>query len=253
VAIVNQSFAARYWPGTEPLGKRLRLHPRNKPGELRTVVGVVSNIMQDDPTRQKFLPIVYVPFRQEPAAGAFFLVRSRVPSEQIAAAVRTEVRRLDPDVTLEDFTTLKASFAFRSYRMDLEHVEMGKHAAVAPVFAVIALLLAGIGLYAVMVHSVGQRTKEIGVRIALGAAAGDIRRLIFREGMLPVALGLILGATVSLAVNRVLQSQLVGVSPYDPVTLAAAPVLLMMVALLACQIPSQRAICVDPAIALRHD
>jgi putative ABC transport system permease protein len=137
--------------------------------------------------------------------------------------------------------------------MDLEHAELGKHAAVAPILAVTALLLAAIGLYAVMAHSVSQRTKEIGVRIAIGAASHEIRRLIFSEGMRPVALGLIVGLTVSLAVNRILQSQLVGVSPYDPVTLATAPAVLILVGLLACHIPSRRALLIDPAVALRHD
>jgi ABC-type antimicrobial peptide transport system permease subunit len=160
---------------------------------------------------------------------------------------------LDPDVMLENFDSLKANFAFDRDFMDAEHSELGKHAKVAPTFAAIALLLAAIGLYAVIAHSVSQRTKEIGVRIALGAASRDIRRLVLGEGMRPVALGLIVGLTVSLAVNRLLQSQLVGVSPYDPVTLATTPAVLVLVALLACQLPSQRALRIEPAVALRRD
>ncbi len=254
VAIVNEAFAAEFWPDGQPLGKRLRTLDRNhKPGEWRTVVGVVPNIMQGDATRQRFKPLIYIPFRQEPPAHAFFLVRTAVPPDRVAEAVRAAVQQLDPDVILEDFTTLKASFTFDRGRMDMEHEEMGKYAAVAPIFAVMALILAVIGLYAVIAHSVSQRTKEIGVRIALGAVSYDIRRLILREGMQPVALGLIVGLTASLAVNRVLQSQLVGVSPYDPLTLATAPAVLILVALLACQIPSQRALRIDPALALRHD
>jgi len=253
VAIVNQSFVAKYWPGQEPLGKRLKLFPRNKPAEWRTVVGVASNIMQSNASRQTFVPLIYVPFRQQPAAAASFLARTRVPPAQVAATVRAEVLKLDSDLTLEQFSTLKQSFTFRRDRMDLEHAELGKYATVAPIFAVIALVLAVIGLYAVMAHFVSQRTKEIGVRMAIGAASQDIRRLIFREGMVPVAFGLILGLTVSLAVNRMLQSQLIGVSPYDPATLAIAPAILVLVALLACQIPSSRALRVDPAVALRHD
>jgi putative ABC transport system permease protein len=254
VAIVNQAFAATFWHGGQPLGTRLRPLDRNhRPGEWRTVVGVVPNIMQGDATRQQFKPLIYVPFRQEPPAHAFFLVRTAVPPDQVAQAVRAEVQKLDSDVSPEDFTTLKASFAFDRDRMDMEHEEMGKYAAVAPIFAAMALILAVVGLYAVIAHSVSQRTKEIGVRIALGAASHDIRRLIFREGMRPVALGLILGLTMSLAVNRILQTQLVGVSPYDPVTLSIALALLLVVALIACQVPSRRALRVDPAVALRHD
>jgi putative ABC transport system permease protein len=254
VAIVNRSFAARFWPREQPLGKRLRAMNRNTPGEWRTVVGVVPNIMQGDPIRQQFKPLVYVPFRQEPAPQrAFFLLRTAVPPQQVAQAVRAEVQTLDPDVLLEDFASLKDSFAFDRDFMDAEHSELGKHAKVAPVFALMALLLSAIGLYAVIAHAVSQRTKEIGVRIALGAASHNIRVLIFREGMRPVALGLIAGLTVSLGVNRILQSQLVGVSPYDPVTLATAPAVLILVALLACHIPSRRALQIDPAVALRHD
>ena len=254
VAIVNQNFAARYWPREQPLGKRLRYIDRKKPAEWLTVVGVVPNIMQGDATRRQFKPLVYLPFRQAPTVlGVNFLLRTGVPPEQVAQAVRTEIQKLDPDVILKKFTTLKASFGFDSGRMDRAHSEMGKYAAVAPIFAVMALLLAAVGLYAVIAHSVRQRTKEIGVRIAIGAAAEDIRRMVLRGAMRPVAIGMILGLAASLAVNRILQSQLVGVSPYDPVTMAGAPVVLILVALLACQIPARRAMSVDPAVALRHD
>jgi ABC-type antimicrobial peptide transport system permease subunit len=163
------------------------------------------------------------------------------------------VQKLDPDVLLEEFATLKDRFAFERDYMDPEHSELGKHATVAPVFALIALLLAAIGLYAVIAHSVTQRTREIGVRIAIGAAGRDIWRLILREGMAPVGAGLCLGLTASLGVNRLLQSQLVGVSPYDPRTLIVALVVLVVVALLGCQIPARRAMGLDPAVALRHD
>jgi ABC-type antimicrobial peptide transport system permease subunit len=223
-------------------------------GDWRTVVGVVPNIMQGDPLRQRFKPLVYVPFHQEPAPSrAFFLLRTRVPPAQIAAAVRAAVQNVDRDVTLEEFDTMQATFKFDRDFMDAEHSELGKHAKLAPTFAAIAMLLAAIGLYAVIAHSVSQRTRQIGVRIALGAASHDIRRLILREAMRPVALGLIVGLTASLAVNRILQSQLVGVSPYDPVTLATTPAVLVLVALLACHLPSQRALRIEPAIALRND
>ena len=254
VAMVNQSFAARYWPREQPLGKRLRSADRNKPSEWVTVVGVVPNIMQGDPTRRQFKPLVYLPFRQAPTPrAAYFLLRTGVPPEWVEQDVRAEIQKLDPDVILKHFTTLKASFAFDPDQMDRAHSEMGKYAAVAPIFAVMALLLAAIGLYAVIAHSVSQRTKEIGVRMAIGAAAGDIRRMILRDGMSPVAIGLILGLAASFAVNRILQSQLVGVSPHDLVTMAGAPEVLILVALLACQIPARRAMHVDPAVALRHE
>ena len=104
-----------------------------------------------------------------------------------------------------------------------------------------------------MAHSVGQRTKEIGIRMAIGGATRDIQRLVFREGMGPVAIGLVAGLVASLAVNRVLQSQLVGVTPHDPVTLLASMAVLILVALLGCHMPARRAMRVDPVVALRHD
>jgi putative ABC transport system permease protein len=253
VAIVNQAFTARFFPGEPVLGRRLRTVDRNGPGDWRIVVGVVANILQGDPTRQHFKPLVYVPFRQEPPPNAFFLLRTGVPPDQVARAVRAAVEKLDPDVTLEDLMSLQASFAFRRDRMDLEHAEMGKHAAVAPIFAVIALLLAAIGLYAVLAHSISQRTKEIGVRMAIGAAPAEIRKMVLLDGILPAVIGMLPGLAISLAVNRIFQSQLVGVSPYDPVTMAGAPLLLIFVALLACHIPARRAMNVAPAVALRQD
>ena len=253
VAIVNQSFSGRFFPGEQPLGKRIRVKTRDQSREWRTIVGVVSNIMQGDATRQNFKPLVYVPMRQGSPAGAYFLARAGRDPGEAARAVRREIERLDSDLVLEDFRTLQASFAFDGDYMDVEHMELGKDAAAAPVFAFMALLLAAIGLYAVIAHSISQRTREIGVRMAIGAAAGNIRGMILRDGLTPVAAGMVLGLAASLAVNRVLQSQLVGVSPYDPLTMAAAPAVLLVVALVACQIPARRAMKVDPVVALRHD
>jgi predicted permease len=254
VALVNQSFATRFFPGDQPLGKRIRVRTGNQPREWRTVVGVVSNIMQGDATRQNFKPLVYVPVRQEPPTGAaIFLVRMGTDRDQVARAVRGEILRLDSDLILHDLRTLKASFAFDGDNMDVEHMELGKDAAVAPVFALMAVLLAAIGLYAVIAHSVSQRRKEIGVRMAIGATTRNIGGMILRDGMAPVSAGVLLGLAASLAVNRVLQSLLVGVSPDDPVTMTIAPLVLILIALLACQIPAQHAMKVDPAITLRED
>ncbi len=253
MAIVNQSFVDTYWPQMHPIGRRFRTITRNTPGPWRTIVGVVPNIMQGDATRQTFKPIVYVPARQQPGGTAFLFARTSLPASQAAAAVRIVTRRLDPDVIEEDFTALTARFAFDRDFMDLEHAELGNNAAVAPVFATIALLLSAVGLFAVIAHSVTQRTKEIGIRMAVGAVTADVRRMVFREGMVPVVIGLFAGLAASLTVNCLLQSQLVGVSPYDPVTMIGAPFVLIVVALVACQLPARRAVNVDPVIALRHD
>jgi len=253
VAIVNQSFAARFFSGEQPLGKRLRTTDRTGAGEWRTVVGVVPNIMQGDATREHFKPLIYVPFRQQPAGRTFILVRTAVPPNQVAQSVRAEIQKLEPDVGLEDFGTLKATFAFDHDRMDVAHAEMGKEAAVAPILAMVALLLAAVGLYAVIAHSISQRVKEIGVRMAIGATQTDIRQMLLREGMLPVLFGMTFGLAAALAVNNILRSQLVGISPYDPVSIAGAPIALILIAVLACLVPARRALSIDPAVALRHE
>lgn len=253
VAIVNQSFAAQYWRGQDPVGKRLRVIRDNQPSEWSTVVGVVSNVMQNRPLRDRFVPVVYVAFRQNPSTRAFLFVRTRAPAGELTASVRRIIEGDAPGIELEDYSTLAASFAFDRGRMDLEHAELGKNAAVAPVFAGIALLLAVVGVYAVVAHFVRQRTKEIGIRLAIGATSGDVSLLILREGMLPVVTGLVFGLAAALAVNRVLRSQLVNVSPYDAVTFTVAPLVLICVALAACLLPIRQATGVDPAAALRED
>jgi putative ABC transport system permease protein len=252
-AIVNERFAAEYFGGDDPAGRRVRLYEGGAPGEWRTIVGVVSNVMQSEPTRQRFAPLVYLPFAQAPERGAWFFARVESPSTALAAAVRAAAQDFHPELTIEEFSTLAASFGFIRDRMDIAHAELGKYASAAPMFAGVALLLAGIGLYAVVAYAVGQRTKEIGIRMAIGAASTDIRRLVFREELVPVAVGLGAGLVLSLAANRVLQSQLVGVSPYDPATLMLTSGLLILVALVACQIPSRRALRVEPAVALRDE
>ncbi|HEY6344284.1 MAG TPA: FtsX-like permease family protein [Bryobacteraceae bacterium] len=253
VAIVNQSFVNQYWPGQSAVGRRIGFRGRDEGIRWYSVVGVASNIMQNRPLRDKFVPIVYVPFRQDPSAICALFVRTRVPGGQMAAKVRAAIEGSAPGVTLEDYSTLKATFGFDRGRMDLEHAELGTQAAVAPIFAILSLLLGAVGLNAVVAHSVDQRTKEIGVRMALGAVPGKIRQLILGEALTPVFAGLVIGLGASLGVNRVLQSQLVGISPYDAATLSVAPLILLLVAAFGCLLPVRGAMRVDPAVALRHD
>jgi putative ABC transport system permease protein len=253
VVIVNRSFAERFWLGEQAIGKHLRVVAQAGPVIWLTVVGVAPNIMQGDATRQQFRPLVYIPFRQQPSTRAFLFVRTAVAPGAVAQGVRAEAQALEANAIVGDPTTLQKTFAFDRDSMDPEHSELGKHAVVALVFAVIALLLAAVGLYSVIAHSVAQRTREIGVRMAIGASSGDVRRLILRDGMAPVAIGIVLGLAASVIANRILQSQLVGVSPYDVSMMTLAPSALTIVALLACYVPARRAMSVDPAVALLHE
>ena len=245
VAIVNQLFASRFWPGEDPVGKRLRLFDENTPEPWLTVVGVASNIIQNDQTRQRFDPMVYLPYRQKPGGGAWVLVRTRVPSSSLSNAFRQEVQALDPNLPLYGPMAIVD-------RME-GYWDSRFYGAMFLIFAAIALLLASIGLYTVIAHAVSQRTQEIGIRMAMGGTPRDILRLVFRQGMLPVGIGLTIGLAASFAVNRLLKSMLVQVSPADPVTLLAASAVLISAALLGCLIPARRAMRVDPLRALRSE
>lgn len=256
VAIVNERLASRFWPGENPLGKRLHfLETKTEAktaAEWRTVVGVASNIVQNDNTRQAFEPVVYVPYSQKPGPFLIALARTRIPPASLASAFRREIQALDSELvigsgqgSLEGPEPLANTLAFNNW-------SHGVNAALFFVFAAISVLLAAVGLYAVTAHAVSQRTQEIGIRMAIGAHARDIRRLVLRQGMLPLVAGLALGITGSLGVNRILKSELVQVSPADPVTFLIAVGVLTLAAALGCWIPARRAMRVDPVVALRH-
>jgi len=245
VAIVNQLFASKFWPGEDPLGKRLRLFNEDTPEAWLTVVGVASNIIQNDQTRQRLDPVLYLPFRQKPGGGAWILVRSKTSPSGLVNAFRQEVQGLDPNLPLYGPMLI-------AERME-RFWDSRFYGSMFLIFAAVALLLASIGLYTVIAHSVTQRTQEIGVRIAIGATTRDILTMVFRQGMIPLGIGLAIGLTASLAVNQLLKSILVQVSPADPVTLLVASGALILAALLGCLIPARRAIRVDPVDALRHE
>jgi putative ABC transport system permease protein len=245
VAIVNQLFASRFWQGENPVGKRLRFFEGSTPAPWVTVVGVVSNIMQDDVNRQRFDPVVYVPYRQKPGGDAWILVRTHTSSSGLTNVFRREVQALDPDLPLYG----PMPIADRMERF----WDSRFYGSLFLIFAAIALLLASIGLYTVVAHSVGQRTQEIGVRMALGADARDILALVYRQGLLPLGLGLTIGLAASFGVNRVLASAFVHVSPADPLSLAVASAALVVSAMLGCLIPARRAMRIDPIVALRHE
>jgi ABC-type antimicrobial peptide transport system permease subunit len=211
--------------------------------------------MQNESTRQQFQPAIYVPLAQQPPETAWFFVRATHAPDGLAASVRAEIRAMDPALEIADSSTLRASlgFDFQSSRMIGSVRDLSKHAVIAPIYAALSLLLAAIGLYAVVARSVGQRRTEMGIRMALGATPRKIRQLVVAGSMVPVVVGLLIGIVASLGVNRIFQAQLVGVSPYDALTLSVAPSVLLVAALAGCLWPARSAINVEPAVALRHD
>lgn len=245
VVIVNQLFAERSWPGDDPVGKRLRMFNGKTPGPWLTVVGMSSNIVQNDQNRRRVDPQIYVPYAQNPVRAFCVLVRTDGPPGNFANGFRRILRSVDADLSLWGPFTLTDG---------LEHFWDSRfYGTLFLIFAGVALLLASIGLYTVVAHAVSQRTQELGVRIAMGATSRDILRLVFRQGMLPLGMGLAIGLGGSFVVNRVLQAALVDISPSDPLTLIAASAALILAAALGCLIPALRAMRVDPLVALRHE
>jgi putative ABC transport system permease protein len=216
-----------------------------------TVVGVVSNIVQYDRTGQRFDPAVYLPFQQEPATIIWVLAHTLVPPGSLAMDFRRGIEAIDADLLAGPGNSGIASpldvLLKNNYR---SHSVNG---ILFLMFAAMALLLASVGLYAVVADSVSQRTQEIGIRTAMGATARDILALVMKQGMLPVGIGLLVGLPAALAVTPILKSQLVNVSPTDPTSLIVAGATLILSATLGCWIPARRAVRVDPVVALRHE
>jgi putative ABC transport system permease protein len=246
VVMVNQQFANTAWPNQNAVGKRLRFLSSNEEG-WRTVIGVVPNLAFKDRTRQETLPMVYLPYLQEPRSEMWMVARTHVPPPGLTNVIRHEVQRIDPDLPPK-----LGPFSLADYLAD-SYLYRATTGAMFLAFAAIALLLASVGLYAVIAHSVGQRTQEIGIRMALGGTERDIRIMVLRHGLAPMGVGLALGVAGSIAVGQLLKAQLVGVSPIDPLTFAAAAAALILGGSLGCLMPAWHASRIDPMTALRRD
>jgi predicted permease len=246
VVLVNQYFANKFWPTQSAVGKRLRLFSGKDPEPWLMVIGIIPNIVQNDVTPNKVDPVIYLPFRQKPMAGVAVMARTRVAPGTLAMPFRREVQAIDSNMPVFNLWTMEE-------RLERNYWFYRVMSALFGIFAGIALVLAAVGLYAVIAHSVSQRTQELGVRMAVGASAPDILRLIFVQGMRQLTIGLSLGLAGAFVVTRVLRTFLVQVSPADPTTLAFACSVLGLAAVMGCWIPARRAMRVDPVVALHHE
>jgi putative ABC transport system permease protein len=246
VVVVNETFAAKFWPRKDPLGKRLRLVDQSAAGPWLTVVGITPDILQNFRESLKHDPLLYLPFVEKPDRQMFLIARTQVPPATLSEAFRREVQSLDPNLAVYDVRTLDERIAESRLTVSL-------FGAICTVFAIVATVLAAIGLYAVIMQAVNRRTQEIGLRMALGASRREIVQLVFRQGIPPLALGLAIGLVLALATGRVLRSLLVGVNPSDPLTFAGVVLVLLAAGVLGCLVPARRAIRVDPLVALRHE
>jgi putative ABC transport system permease protein len=245
VAIISRAFAHRYFPHENALGKQLVFGFPPDTQVTRRIVGVVGDI-RDVSLGQAPAPMMYVPFVQEPFWGGTLVVKSSLSATGVDAAIRQAVASIDPNLPVTNFQPLQSAVGASVAQPRLRALLVG-------LFGALAVILAAAGIFGVLSYSVSQRTNEIGIRLALGASPGSIRKMALAEGAKLAAAGLGAGALAALALARLLQSELYGVTVRDPATFIGAGALLGAVALAACYIPARRAMRVDPIVALRYE
>jgi len=240
--VISQSMARQYWPKGDALGQRIHFGGSRAPAYQ--VVGIVGDVLigLDDKTR----PMMYLPIYEGDRSTFRAIIHSAADPSGLASSVRKEISSLDPDIP---------AFRFRSMAEVLDESAASREFTtfLLGLFAALALVLAAVGLYGVLSYAVAQRTTEIGIRMALGAAQTEVRRLVLAEGMRPAILGVALGVFGAFWATQFLRTLLFGISPSDRATFIAVPLMLIAVALTACLIPAWRATRVDPATALRSE
>ena len=245
VALVNRAAASRYWPDEDPLLQRIRLVGSEPEDEWLHVIGVVGDVHTGDPDNPE-VPQLYLPFAQNPAAGMALLIRTSADPLAFVDTVRAEVWALDPDQPIDDVRTIAQ---IKYDRLSDAYVFI----AMFVVFAGFALAMASAGIYGVMSYSVGQRTREIGVRMALGAHAYDVMKMIVRHGLALITAGVALGLVGAYGAAQLMAGILFEVSAFDPLTFLGVPTLLVIVAMLANYLPARRATRIDPMASLRSE
>ena len=247
-AVINQRFATLHFPNEDPIGRRITLTNENAPDwtpRVATIVGVSPTVRQSGPQQRDPDAVVYLPYRADPLPFTVLLVQGQ-NTPALTTQLREAVRELDADLPLFNVRTMDEQLAAARWPYRI-------FGTMLTIFAVIALVLSGVGLYAVTAYSVTQRTQEIGVRLVLGAEPAAIRWMILKQGVIKVAIGLTIGLAGAFGVGQLLSSLLVQMSTSDPMTLVSIAVVLVAVSLGACLWPARRATRLDPVVALRWE
>ena len=245
VVVVNETLARQGWPGQDPIGRRIRPGGEQSQAPWETVIGVIADVRRADVTKP-VRPEVYFSSLQRSPRTQVLVVRAAGDPAAILPSIRRELQALDPQLPLFAAGTLDAEIGRTLTAPRFQSTLLA-------MFAVIALLLATIGIYGVTSHAVGQRTQEVGIRMALGARAADVLGLMLRQHMLPAIAGVGVGIAGAIALSRYLRTLLYGVGATDPLTFGLVALTLVIVALAACWIPARRAARIDPLLALRAE
>jgi predicted permease len=241
VAVVNETFAARYWPGQDPIGKRLTAFSGATGIEI---VGIARDGKYQTLTEAP-LPYIYRPFLQDYEEMTLHVRLARDP-EPFLELLRSEIRAVDPQLPILRLASMRSETAFATFPQRIAATLLGGCAA-------LALLLAAVGLYGVVAYAVSQRTREIGIRMALGASGNVVVRMVLKGSVTVVGVGLAIGLALSFVAGRAIESFLGDVSSADPIALVAAPLVMIACALLASWLPARRAARIDPMRALREE
>ncbi len=245
VAVISQNLAKRYFPGENPIGKNIKVGKKDSDSPWLMIVGIVDDVHYSWIDKQE-LPTLYNTYRQAPQYYTSLILRTQGDPKTFIPAVRAEIAAVDPDLPL--FDVMPFDKLITNSIVGIAYV-----AALMGILGLIALALASVGIYGVMSYSVGERTHEIGVRMAMGATSNDIQRLILRNGMFLTLVGMAIGLPMALGIAYALSSLLFGVKAADPFAFVGLPLLLAAVATVACYLPARRAVRMDPLTALRYE
>jgi putative ABC transport system permease protein len=246
VAVISEAMARRFWPNEDPIGKRIAIGRIRSDRDWVNIVGMVKDVRQfelsADPKPQMYLSYRQVGF----FAAEDLVVKTDVEPASIAATVRNAVWEIDKDQPVSNIQTMEEILADSIARQRFSMLLLG-------IFAGVAMVLAGVGIYGVMSYAVAQRTHEIGIRMALGAQTGAVLKLAMGHGLMLVMIGIVIGLIAAFALTRLMSTLLFGVTATDPMTFTIISILLISVAAIASYIPARRATKVDPIIALRYE